>query len=146
MGNYISRTDVSNRLRRNYDTLYTKPGAGSVDTDLVDADIEAAEATVDGYLAKRYLVPVTDTSALRLCKAWALVMAEELAYGAVPGRELPESVASRAKAAREQMQAAADGKMALGSATTVAEATAASGCIITAGDTPVMTRTKLEGF
>ena len=146
MGNYISRTNVQDRLRRNYDTLYTKPGESSVDTDLVDEDIEAAEATVDGYLAKRYLVPITDTSALRLCKAWALVLCEELAYGAIPGRELPESIATRAKSAREQLQAAADGKMALGSATTVAEATDAAGCIETSNETPVMGRDNLAGF
>lgn len=144
MGNYISRTDVENRLRRSYDTLYTRDGA--VDTDLVDADIEAAEGTVDGYLAKRYLVPITDTAALRIVKAWALTLCEELAYGAVPGRELPESVATRAEAARAQLEAAARGELALGSAETVAEATGSADCIVVESETPVMTRTKLAGF
>jgi phage gp36-like protein len=146
MGNYITRTDVEARLRRSFETLYTLPGESAVDVTLVDADIEAAEGTVDGYLAKRYLVPITDAQALRLCKAWALVLCEELAYGAVPGRELPESVSTRAAAARQQLGDAADGKMLLGAATTVAEASDASGCIVVAGDEPVMTRATMQGF
>lgn len=146
MGNYISRTDVSNRLRRSYDTLYTEPGESEVNTDLVDADIDAAEGTVDGYLAKRYLVPVTDAAAIRIVKAWALTLCEELAYGAIPGRELPESIATRANAVRQQLEAAAAGRMALGSAETVAEISGAADCIVTEGDTPVFTREKMEGF
>lgn len=146
MANYITRSDLERRLRRSYATLYTPPGQSAVDTDLVDADIDAAEAEVDGYLAKRYRVPVTDSAALRMCRAWSLVLAEELAYGAIPGRDLPESVSTRAKTAREQLAAAADGRMMLGSAETVAEAAGASEALVIEGETPVMTRTTLEGF
>lgn len=146
MGNYISRTDVANRLRRSYDTLYTPPGESSVDTDLVDADIDAAEGTVDGYLSNRFVVPITDSAALRICKAWALTLVEELAYGAIPGRELPESIASRANAVRKQLEEAGDGKLALGTATTLAEAAGTAGALTVEVEDPVFTRETMEGF
>lgn len=146
MGNYISRTDVQRRLRKNFTALYTPAGSTAADLDIVDADIEAAEAEIDSELAKRYVVPVTDATAVKLCKAWGLTILEEYAYGVVPGRDLPKHVTERAQTARKQMARAGSGELSLGAATVPTERTAATDCIIVAGETPEFTRTKMRGF
>lgn len=146
MGNYITAVDLANRLRRNYATLYTALDGTAVDTDLVEADIAAAEAEIDGYLAQRYTVPVTATGALPLCKHWALTLAEDLAYGAVPGREPPKNVAARVEQVRKQLAAAADGRFSLGAAEVPAERTAAADVIAVDGATSAFTREALEGW
>ena len=144
MADYLSRTDVENRLRRSYETLYKR--AGAVDTDLIDADIEQAEAEVNSYLAQRNTVPITDTMALRVIRSWSLTLVEELAYGAIPGRKLPESVATRAKAVRVQLAKAADGTLSLGAAQTPSERAAAAEAIIVDAVDPVFGRDNMKGF
>ena len=146
MGNYITRTNVQDRLRRSYTTLYTPKGASEVDTDLVDADIDGAEGEVDGYLAQRYTVPVTAAQALRSIRSWCLTLVEEIAYGAIPGRKLPESISTRAAAVRTRLEAVADGSLSLGSAETPGERADAADAIVVDGETPVMGRTNLAGF
>jgi len=143
MGNYATRTDVQRRLRRNYETLYTRDGA--IDTDLVDADIAAAEAEIDGALAQRYTVPVTAGNT-ELLRQWALTLVEDLAYGAVPGREVPKNVAARVDVVRRQIRDAGEGKFSLGAAAVPTERPDATGTLIVEGNTPEMTRTKLEGW
>ena len=144
MGNYISRSDAETRLSRVYDTIYENDGI--VDNDLVDADIDAAEGEVDAYLAQRYLIPVTDSNALRVIKSWALTLLEVHAYGRIPGRELPESISTRAKTVRDQLQKAADGSIALGAAETPTEAANGTDFLIVEGDDPVMGRDNLKGW
>jgi phage gp36-like protein len=144
MGNYVSRSDVQDRLRRSYDTLYSRDGV--VDTDVVDADIAAAEAEVDGYLGQRYIVPVTASGALPLLKHWTLSLVEDLAYGAVPGRKPPENVTARVATVRAQMDKAAAGTLSLGASTVPSERTDAADCILVEGEDPVFTRTCLEGY
>ena len=146
MGNYISRSDAELRLRRNYRTLYTPADSGEIDTDIVDADIDAAEGTVDSYLAGRYTVPVTDAEALRPIKSWALTFLEEIAYGAIPGREVPKNIADRAKAAREHLAKVASGHLSLGSDTPAPERETLTADLVIEADTPVMGRTNLTGF
>jgi len=146
MGNYIGRTEVQDRLRRNYTALYTPKGGSAVDTDIVDADIEAAEAGVDGYLAQRYVVPITNADAIKLCKGWALTLLEELAYGSVPGREIPANVQSRVDRAHKQLEKAATGDLSLGAPTVPDERSDATGVIIVEGNTPEMERADLDGW
>jgi phage gp36-like protein len=144
MGNYITRADVDARLRRNYDTLYTRDGA--VDTAVVDADIAAAEAEVDGHLAQRYAVPVTAAGALPLLKHWALTLLEDLAYGAIPGREVPKHITARVEAVRKQLASAAEGKLSLGAATVPDERPAAAENLLVDGAAPEFQRSDLEAW
>lgn len=143
MGNYVDRTDVRRRLRRNYEALYSVDGA--VDTDVLDDDIEAAEGQVDGYLGQRYVVPITDASALRLVKAWALSLVEEQAYN-VPGRKLPTNVEQRVKRAHAQLAKAAEGDLGLGAPEVPTERSAATETMIVEGNTPEMERADLKGW
>ena len=147
MGNYIDSTDVQNRLRRNFEPLYTPRGWTSSDSDIVDADIEAAEADLHSYIAARYRVPVTDTEAVKLLKHWALTLVEEIAYGSIPGRKVPDNIAERAKALHERLERIAAGDLSLGTASTVTQATTGAGAdVMTDGPDPVFTRDQMEGF
>jgi len=143
MGNYISRTDVQDRLQRTYTTLYTV--SGSVDTDKVDQDIAGAEAEIDGYVATRYAVPVTG-DAVALLKDLALALAEERAYRRAPNLDMPGKIADAAKTARAQLRDIAAGRMSLGAATVPDERSAATGAMVIDAETPEYTRDKLAGW
>jgi len=147
MGSYITRTDVEARLRRNYETLYTPKGDSVVDTSVVDADIESAEATVESAVGTRYALPVTDAAALRVMKAWSLTLLEELAYGAVPGREIPANVESRVERVYKLLEGVRTGKVELPFTGTAPAAEEREDSVaLVQIETPEFTRTKLEGF
>jgi phage gp36-like protein len=147
MANYLTAAEVEQRLRKNYETLYTPRGQTAEDTAIVAADIEAAEADLHSYLAGRYLIPVTDAEAVKLLKHWTLVLLQEIAYGAIPGRKIPENIASQVKSLRERLQAIADGKLSLGTAEELPGATAGiAGSFISDGPDPVFKRDQMKGF
>lgn len=147
MGCYLTVTDVQQRLRRNYEQLYTPRDGSAEDEDIVAADIEAAEADLHSYLAGRYEVPVTDAEAVKLLKHWTLVLLQEIAYGAVPGRKLPENIVAQVKSLRERLERIADGELSLGTAAEVAAAeTGIAGDFISDGPDPVFEREHLEGW
>jgi len=145
MGYYASAVEVEQRLRKNFATLYTPRGLTAEDQSIVAADIAAAEADLHSYLAGRYVVPVTDAAAVALLKGWALTLIEELAYAAVPGSTLPESVTTRVTALRERLEKIAAGKLSLGTATAL-ESTGAGADLIAESETPVFTRDTMVGF
>ena len=139
-GNYItSYTDVKLRLRRTYETLYTRDGA--IDTEVVDADIEAAEAELHSYLAQRYTVPVTGGNQ-ELLKHWALTLLEDIAYG----MNIPDAIATRVAATRKRLEKVAEGDLSLGAATVPDERAAATDAIIVEGATPEFERDDLKGW
>jgi len=146
MGNYISRTNVQNRMIHSYDSCFTPQGESTVDTDVVDAVIDNAEGEVDSYISARYDIPVTDTEALRVIRSWALTLVEEIAYGLIPGREIPDGVKTRAKITRTQLEMVAEGKRGLGASITPTERADGASAIIVDGPAAVMGRTNLEGF
>lgn len=147
MSFYLTPADVEARLRRNYEALYTPRGATAGDTAIVEADIEAAEADIHSYLAGRYVVPVTDPEAVKLLRHWALVLLQEIAYGAIPGRAIPENIAAQVTSLRSRLQALADGQLSLGTAAEVpAAATGIAGDFLGAASQPAFTRDQLKGF
>lgn len=144
---YLTVADVQARLRKNYDALYTERGESAADEDIVAADIEAAEADIHSYLAGRYTVPVTDAEAVKLLKHWTLVLLQEIAYGAIAGRTLPENIAEQIKSLRLRLQKIADGELSLGTATEIPAAEVGiAGEFIADGPDPVFTRTDMKGF
>lgn len=147
MGNYLTTADVQDRLRKNYEALYTPRGATEEDTSIVEADIEAAEADLHSYLAGRYVVPVTDAEAAKLLKHWALVLLQEIAYGAIPGRELPENITTQVKSLRTRLEKISEGELSLGTAAEVTAAeTGVGGDFISDGPEPVFRREDMEGW
>jgi len=96
---YITVNDCQSRLRADFDRLYELPvEQADLNRDMVDA-----EAVVNGYVGKRYEVPVTDTQALTLVKAWTLDLFVELAYQRTAGSVIPEKVKERAETVRHQL-------------------------------------------
>ena len=145
MGNYATATEVEQRLRKNFATLYTPRGLTAESLLIVEADIAAAEADLHSYLAGRYQVPVTDAAAVALLKGWTLTLVEELAYAAVPADKLPEPVTTRVAALRTRLELIAAGKLSLGTATAL-ESTTISDSLIAESATPVFTRETMRGF
>jgi len=140
---YLTRADVKARLPRQWQTLFTT--AGAVDETLIDAAIAGAEAEVNGYLAKRYSVPVT--VGLDLVKNWSLTLVEEQAYANSANAELPKKVSERLAAVRKALRDVADGRLTLGTVTEPEPAPDAAGsCVIVEGNTPEFTREKMAGF
>lgn len=143
MGDIISRTDVQARLKRNYATLYTPRGESSVDTDLVDADIDGAEGLVWARVAKRYQVPVTDADALKVLKPLALALLEELAY---PVGKVPDAVERRVDRAHKLLDEIGDGGLSLGATPAPTENADMTGYLDTDGPDPRFTRETMKGF
>lgn len=85
------------------------------------ADLDAAQAEIDGWLAKRYAVPLTASGAVALAAEWQLVLASEIAYLATASSKMPEKLADRVKLVRERLAAAAAGDFRLPGAAETAE-------------------------
>lgn len=142
MSTYLTITAAKARLARQYTTLYS-PG-GALDETLITADITAAEAEVNAYLAARYTIPVT--AGLDLVIDWALTLFEYRAYRRAPGADIPEKIKDAAAVVRKALADIAKGTMSLPGATESATTAAGSGFIIVDTNTPEMTRAKLRGW
>ena len=141
---YATLDDFKQRLKSNYGNIYSDDD-GIVDESLMTGDLNTAAAELNASIAKRYLVPVTETDALPMLKAWQLALAGELASSRVDTDELPEKVKDAAKIARDQMKALAAGNFTLPAAP--AESTSgAGGSVIVSGEKPVFGRTNMQGF
>ncbi|MBT3289391.1 MAG: DUF1320 family protein [Victivallales bacterium] len=143
---YLTTADVQLRLRNTYDDVYYSADEEAVDTDLVDQDIASAEGIVDGYVAIRYITPVTDATALRLVQAWALTLVEELAYTARATGELPAGLEKRIERVYAALERVASGELTLGATPAPAENTDVADSLIIDGDDPMMTKDGMAGL
>jgi phage gp36-like protein len=141
MSSYITAQQAKDRLAKQYTSLYTVNG--TLDESLITDDIAAAEAEVNGYLVRRYSIPVTQ--ALDLVADWCLTLFEYRAYRRAPGPEIPKKITDAAAIVRKALADIAASNMDLPGATE--DTDAATGGFITAeSNTPEMTRTKLKGW
>lgn len=141
---YANLEDLKKRLKSNYSNIYSDD-AGIVDESLMTGDLNTAAAEVNASIAKRYTVPVVETDALPMLKAWQLALAVEAAWSRVDIDELPGKVKDAAKIARDQMKALAAGNFTLPAAP--AESTGgAGGAVIIKAEKPVFGRSNMEGF
>ncbi len=107
-------------------------------------DLADAQAEVDGCLARRYVIPVTAASALSLLKGWTLTLCEERSYTRAAGSCYAEKVTARAAQVRKYLADAASGAFSLPGA--AENASGSAGISMIAGDEPLFTRDKLEGY
>ena len=135
---YAQLTDLQKRLGTRFAAIY-----GTVH-DEAASDLEAAAAEVDGYLANRYIVPVTAAAPAPLLKSWNLTLAEELAYSRAGGSSIPDKVAERAKTLRQQLSKVAEGVFKLPGARETDLGTGSAAIIQC--DRPAFTRKQMEGF
>ena len=68
---------------------------------LAEHDLLLASAEIDGYLAKRYTVPVTSAGAADLLRDFAIGLAAPKAYFRQASGDLPEKVKLRAEEIRK---------------------------------------------
>ncbi len=142
MADYITSADLQGRLKDNFSRLYDLPA----DQADLDADLDGVEALVNSFLGRRYQVPVADTSALRVVKALALDLAEELAWRRGTGSEIPKKVSEAADTARRHLESIAAGKMTLAGVAAAENTAAGAEAILVSGNEPQFTRSDLEGF
>lgn len=71
------------------------------DDSLAEHDLLLASAEIDGYLAKRYTVPVTSAGAADLLRDFAIGLAAPKAYFRQASGDLPEKVKLRAEEIRK---------------------------------------------
>ena len=67
------------------------------------ADLESAEAEIDGAIASRYRLPVAGKRTLSLLRDWTLTLAEERAYARAAGSSFAEKVRLRVEQVRKYL-------------------------------------------
>ena len=144
---YATTDDLKDRLKSFFDQLYADEEAeGGVSLEDAAADLEAAQAEVDGSAGVRYTVPVTATAALPLVKNWTLTITEELAWRRSAQGTTPENVKDRVKEVRRQLERLAKREVVLQGAAELSGSASVGGCVIVSAETPLFTRSKMSGF
>ena len=144
MSRYAAIADLQLRLSDLYENLYRKLD-GTAMTEEAQADLDAAEAEIDGLIGTRYAVPVESGAALPLLKAWTVTLAEELAWSRAGKSELPKNVTQRAETVRKNLTLIASGKMLL-QAAAQDESSGGGSVVGISGNTPVFGRDKMTGY
>lgn len=143
MADYLSAAQVKDRMDRTVAAIYDD--AGSLNEDWITADIETVEGLMNAYFSVRYATPVT-TADDGLLRGLALDLFMEQAYRRNPGAAVPEAVAAAARRAQEMLVRVAAGAVRLGTGGEATASDSASENIVAAGNTPRLTRQRLEGF
>ena len=144
MSRYAAIADLQLRLSDLYGNLYRKLD-GTAMTEEAQADLDAAEAEIDGLIGTRYAVPVESGAALPLLKAWTVTLAEELAWSRSGKSELPKNVTQRAETVRKNLTLIASGKMLL-QAAAQDESSGGGSVVGISGNAPVFGRDKMTGY
>ncbi len=144
MAAYLTTDDCKGHLRDSFARLYTLPA----DQAELDGDIARAEALVNGYVGKRYIVPVTaPAEAVTLVKALALDLFAEHAYETRSvSPEVPKKIRESGDTTREQLKDIATGKLSLAGAAAPENPEAGGSALIAPSAEPQFTRHDLEGF
>lgn len=144
MAAYLTNAYCEAALGDSFAELYELPA----DQAELEADIEAAEALVNGYVGKRYQTPVTNAAAVAFLKPLAAALFVERAWTLRgTGDEIPKKAATAADNARKTLEDIARGLVTLGGATALAEQAAGGAeAIVVAGNTPEFTRDQMQGF
>ena len=132
---YATIADMRSRLGKRSDELYEPPADYLIEQDLI-----AAGAEIDGALARRYVVPIAAAQALPLLRHWTLTLAEEMAWSRVGFDRIPEEVATRVENVRKLLALYATNERVIPGAAT-AESTA-----VVAGEDRIFTPDSLQGY
>ena len=136
---YAAVEDFEERLGKSFAAIYRG------DSEPPAADLTAASAEIDGYLAGRYAVPVTAPEAQTLLNDWCLTLAEERAYARTGGSTIPEKVTRRVDVVRKLLRDAASGAFRLPAEAPESEA-GFGAALIAECDPPVFGRSNMEGY
>lgn len=143
MGAYVEESDLKKRLGDDFAALYDIPS----ERDDLEADIAAVEAEVNAHLGRRYVVPVTNATAVAFLRALSLALLEEAAWQRGIGDTIPAKATARADRVRDLLAQIAAGKLTVGGATGLTEQTQGGAeAILVAGNDPEFERDDLEGY
>jgi len=142
MGTYLSTAEAQTALKEILE-VYNND-AGTVDTDRLDNDVDAAEAEVHSGFS-RYDIPATSAASIELCRGWTVAILRSKAYSRLASSETPEVVLDEAKAARASITRLHGGRLTLPDETQTTTTGLAVSMSVSA-NTPQMTRSQLAGF
>lgn len=142
---YATKEDLKKRLKRHYEELYSDDDTDVLDEELMQLDLDAASAEIDGSVAARYAIPVNAAPAQPLLKSWNLDLTAAIAFSRSGYTELPETIKNAADFVRKQLQRIVEGKLRL-PADPAEKTTGNGGVAIVEGPDPVFTRNKMSGF
>lgn len=117
-------------------------GDGTADADVLAAAIAEADAVVDLHVRGKYALPLSPVDPI--ITSIVCDLARRGLYG--NATEVPESVLSADKAARDLLKSIARGEVSLAAAPASASGPAGSLGVEIEGDAPFFTRDNLTGF
>lgn len=117
-------------------------GDGVVDADVVASAIAEADAVVNLHVRGKYALPLSPVDPI--ITSIVCDLARRNLYG--NATEVPDSVMSADKAARDLLKLIAKGEVSLAAAPASPSEPAGSLGVETAGDAPFFTRDNLKGF
>ena len=147
MSTYLSVTTARAWLSYIDSSLYCdadlESGPG-VNETWIQSDLDAIEAIINGYLARRYTTPATGAASLDLLRAITEVLLLEKAYTRAPNVETPEDVKDNANAGRMQLRDVAKGVLTLSDAALTT--TAKESRFEFTSNTPIFNKSTSQGF
>ena len=141
---YLTLAACSGHLKVSFARLYQLPA----DQADFDSDVAFVEASVNAYVGKRYIVPVTaPEDAIVLLRGLALDLFAERAFTTrSAGTEIPQRVGDAADVARKTLEGIAAGKVSLAGAAAPENPDAGGSALIAPSAPPQFTREDLQGF
>lgn len=136
---YATTEDFESSLGGQFQAIYRN------NRELAAHDLTLASAEIDGYLAKRYTVPVTAAGAVDLLKDFAIGLAAPKAFFRAAGSAVPEKVRLRAEEIRKMLRDYSTGA-ALLAADTAPQEKGPSGSIRIVCERRRFSRGSLEGY
>lgn len=139
---YCTLTDIQERIPEETLIQLTDDAQNdAVDQEQVSAAIERADAEIDAWCGRRYVVPFAPVPAI------ARELSADLAAGLLHGRrgvDVPEAVQVQAKAARDLLKAISKGEVQIGAP--VAGNSTGPARIEISGPERIFTRETLKGM
>ncbi|MCB9852770.1 MAG: DUF1320 domain-containing protein [Phycisphaerales bacterium] len=147
---YATLDDLKQRLGKDYAKLTDRVAATTADDDVGTEILAGAHGTIDGYLVKRYLVPVDSTGAPSLAqflKQHVLNIASYIAWESNPFRkDIPERITLSRTQTIDMFRDIAAGKLDLPGVAPIPSGNAAGPSAEAVGEERVFTMDAMEGL
>lgn len=144
MAEYVTADEYVRRFGERESKLLTSEVAGGdIDSAKVEEALDAAEEEANGYIGRRYLIPLASPP------LFVRGIVQVIARYNLWKNNRPDSVADDAKIARAQLKDIGDGKLAIPGATGILEqSTGGRSLAATSGDAncPIFTEESMAGF
>jgi hypothetical protein len=119
---------------------------GEYDSDRLLTDLESIDGEVNGFLAPRYEVPVTEPIAVNVLRGYEITLLRQRGYSRHPTAETPQSVLAEASQTRGALRDISAGRQLLGDAPQRTAGVRVTSLGKVAGNAAQMTATKLGAW